>query len=187
MRTAVAGVVTGLAYTPYGGEILFVESASMPGKGELILTGQIGDVMKESAQAAFSIVKENSKKLNISSTNFGKQDFHIHVPAGAVPKDGPSAGVAMFCSLISLLTQTPARPEVAMTGEITLKGLVLPIGGLKEKILAAKRAGIKTVILPYRNKKDMVEVPTEAKKGMKFVFVKKATDVLKAALQQKNR
>jgi ATP-dependent Lon protease len=185
MRTAVPGVVTGLAFTPFGGEILFVESASMPGKGELILTGQIGDVMKESAQAAFSIIKENSKKLNIGSVNFGKQDFHIHVPAGAVPKDGPSAGVAMFCSLVSLLTQTPAKPEVAMTGEITLKGLVLPIGGLKEKILAAKRAGIKTVILPFRNKKDMVEVPAEAKKGMKFVFVKKATDVLNAALQKK--
>lgn len=185
MRTAVPGVATGLAYTPFGGEILFVESASMPGKGELILTGQIGDVMKESAQAAFSIVKENSKKLNISSTNFGKQDFHIHVPAGAVPKDGPSAGVAMFCSLVSLLTQTPAKPEVAMTGEITLKGLILPIGGLKEKILAAKRAGIKTVILPYRNKKDMVEVPAEAKKGMNFVFVKKATEVLNAALMNR--
>lgn len=184
MRTAVPGVATGLAYTPFGGEILFVESASMPGKGELILTGQIGDVMKESAQAAFSIVKENCKKLNISPTNFGKQDFHIHVPAGAVPKDGPSAGAAMFCSLVSLLTQTPARPEVAMTGEITLKGLILPIGGLKEKILAAKQAGIKTVILPLRNKKDMVEVPAEAKRGMNFVFVKKVTDVLKAALQK---
>ena len=184
MRTAVPGVATGLAYTPFGGEILFVESASMPGKGELILTGQIGEVMKESAQAAFSIVKENSKKLNISPTNFGKRDFHIHVPAGAVPKDGPSAGVAMFCSLVSLLTQTPARPEVAMTGEITLKGLILPIGGLKEKILAAKQAGIKTVILPFRNKKDMVEVPAEAKRGMKFVFVKKATDVLNAALDR---
>lgn len=185
MRTAVPGVATGLAYTPFGGEILFVESASMPGKGELILTGQIGDVMKESAQAAFSIVKETSKKLGINSTNFGKQDFHIHVPAGAVPKDGPSAGVAMFCSLVSLLTQVPAKPKVAMTGEITLKGLVLPIGGLKEKILAAKRAGIKTVILPDRNKKDMVEVPKEAKKGMKFVFVKKATDVLNVALGDK--
>ncbi len=184
MRTAVPGVVTGLAYTPFGGEILFVESASIPGKGELILTGQIGDVMKESAQAAFSVVKENCKKLGISSAEFRKHDFHIHVPAGAVPKDGPSAGAAMFCSLVSLLTKTPGRPEVAMTGEITLKGLILPIGGLKEKILAAKQAGIKTVILPFRNKKDMVEVPAEAKKGMKFVFVKKATDVLNAALQK---
>jgi ATP-dependent Lon protease len=185
MRTAVPGVATGLAYTPFGGEILFVESASMPGKGGLILTGQIGEVMKESAQAAFSIVKENSKKLGINPTRFSKQDYHIHVPAGAVPKDGPSAGTAIFTSIVSLLTDTPARPEVAMTGEITLKGYVLPIGGLKEKILAAKQAGIKTVILPFRNKKDMVEVPKEAKKGMKFVFVKKADEVLKYALQKK--
>jgi ATP-dependent Lon protease len=184
MRTAVPGVATGLAYTPFGGEILFVESASMPGKGGLILTGQIGEVMKESAQAAFSIVKENCKKLGINPSRFSKQDFHIHVPAGAVPKDGPSAGTAIFTSIVSLLTDTPAKPEVAMTGEITLKGHVLPIGGLKEKILAAKQAGIKTVILPFRNKKDMVEVPKEAKKGMKFVFVKKADEVLKYALQK---
>ncbi|MBN1787701.1 MAG: endopeptidase La [Sedimentisphaerales bacterium] len=185
MRTAVPGVVTGLAYTPFGGEILFVESALVPGRGQLILTGQIGNVMKESAQAAFSIVKENHKKLGINPSEFKKYDFHIHVPAGAVPKDGPSAGAAMFCSLVSLLTKIPAQPEIAMTGEITLKGLVLPIGGLKEKILAAKQAGIKTVILPDRNKKDMVEVPAEAKRGMKFTFVKKATDVLKAALQDR--
>ena len=184
MRTAVPGVVTGLAYTPFGGEILFVESASMPGKGQLILTGQIGEVMKESAQAAFSIIKENFKNMNLPPKFFEKHDFHIHVPAGAVPKDGPSAGAAMFCSLVSLLTKTPVRPEIAMTGEITLKGLILPIGGLKEKILAAKQAGIKVVILPDRNQKDMVEVPTEAKKGMKFVFVKKAEDVLKAAMNK---
>ncbi len=184
MRTAVPGVATGLAYTPYGGEILFVESASMPGKGGLILTGQIGEVMKESAQAAFSIVKENYKTFDINPTRFSKQDFHIHVPAGAVPKDGPSAGTAIFTSIVSLLTNTPAKPEVAMTGEITLKGLVLPIGGLKEKILAANQAGIKMVILPSRNKKNMVEVPKEAKKGMKFVFVKKVQEVLKYALQK---
>ena len=184
MRTAVPGVATGLAYTPFGGEILFVESASMPGKGQLILTGQIGEVMKESAQAAFSIVKENSKKYGITPTRFSKQDYHIHVPAGAVPKDGPSAGTAMFVSIVSLLTNTPAKPDIAMTGEITLKGYVLPIGGLKEKILAAKQAGIKTVILPFRNKKDMVEVPAEAKKEMKFVFVKKVDEVLKYALQE---
>ncbi|MBN1806476.1 MAG: endopeptidase La [Sedimentisphaerales bacterium] len=184
MRTAVPGVATGLAYTPFGGEILFVETASMPGKGQLILTGQIGEVMKESAQAAFSIVKENCKKLGINPSRFSKQDYHIHVPAGAVPKDGPSAGTAIFTSIVSLLTDTPARPEVAMTGEITLKGHVLSIGGLKEKILAAKQAGIKTVILPLRNKKDMVEVPKEAKKGMKFVFVNKADEVLKYALQK---
>jgi ATP-dependent Lon protease len=186
MRTTVPGVATGLAYTPFGGEILFVESAQMPGKGELILTGQIGDVMKESAQAAFSITKGNSKKLGINPTIFGKHDFHIHVPAGAVPKDGPSAGVAMFTSLVSLLTNKAVRADIAMTGEITLKGHVLPIGGLKEKILAAKQGGIKTVILPYRNKKDMVEVPAEAKKEMKFVYVKKTDDILKFALQKES-
>lgn len=187
MRTAVPGVATGLAYTPFGGEILFVESAQMPGKGELILTGQIGDVMKESAQAAFSIAKGNSKTLGVNPSVFSKNDYHIHVPAGAVPKDGPSAGIAMFTSIVSLLTNKSARPDIAMTGEITLKGHVLPIGGLKEKILAAKQGGIKTVILPFRNKKDMVEVPAEAKKDMKFVFVKKADEVLKHALQKESR
>ncbi|MEN6384029.1 MAG: endopeptidase La [Phycisphaerales bacterium] len=184
MRTAVPGVATGLAYTPFGGEILFVESAYMPGKGELILTGQIGDVMKESAQAAFSISKGSSKNLGINPSIFSKQDFHIHVPAGAVPKDGPSAGVAMYTSLVSLLTNRPVRADIAMTGEITLKGHVLPIGGLKEKILAAKQGGIKTVILPFRNQKDMVEVPKEAKKGMKFVFVKNTDDILKHVFQK---
>jgi ATP-dependent Lon protease len=154
----------------------------MPGKGNLQLTGQIGDVMKESAQAAFSIVKANAKKLKIEPEKFRKFDYHIHVPAGAVPKDGPSAGVAMFTSLVSLLLGKPTRPDVAMTGEITLRGLVLPIGGLKEKILAAKQAGIKTVILPARNKKDMSEVPKEAKKGIKFEFVKNTNEALKIAL-----
>ena len=181
-RTATPGVVTGLAYTPTGGEILFVESAAMVGKGQLTLTGQIGEVMKESAQAAFSVVRGNADKLNIDPDRFAKNDFHVHVPAGAVPKDGPSAGVAMFTSLVSLLTDAPARPDVAMTGEITLKGLVLPIGGLKEKILGAKQAGIKTVILPQRNKKDLAEVPQEAKSGMNFVFVSTAHEALKTAL-----
>lgn len=181
-RTATPGVVTGLAYTPTGGEILFVESARMPGKGLLTLTGQIGNVMKESAQAAFSVVKSNAAKLDIDTELFAKSDFHVHVPAGAVPKDGPSAGVAMFTSLVSLLTNAPVRPDVAMTGEITLKGLVLPIGGLKEKILGAKQAGIKTVILPQRNKKDLTEVPREAKSGMKFVFISNAREALKTAL-----
>jgi len=154
----------------------------MPGKGQLLLTGQIGDVMKESAQAAFSIVKANAKKLGIEPAKFSKFDYHIHVPAGAIPKDGPSAGVAMFTSLVSLLLGKPTRPDVAMTGEITLRGLVLPIGGLKEKILAAKQAGIKTVILPARNKKDLPEVPKEAKKGLKFAFVKNTNEALKIAL-----
>ena len=182
LRTAIPGVATALAYTPVGGELLFIESASMPGKGRLQLTGQIGDIMKESAQAAFSVVKANAKKLNIEADRFLKYDYHIHVPAGAVPKDGPSAGVAMFTSLVSLLLGKAAKPDVAMTGEITLRGLVLPVGGLKEKILAAKQAGIKMVILPARNKKDIPEVPREAKKGIKFSFIKNASEALKIAL-----
>jgi len=182
LRTGMPGVATALAYTPVGGELLFIESASMPGKGNLQLTGQIGDIMKESAQAAFTIVKANAKKLKIEPDNFKKFDYHIHVPAGAIPKDGPSAGVAMFTSLVSLLLQKRTRPDVAMTGEITLRGLVLPVGGLKEKILAAKQAGIKTVILPARNKKDIPEVPKEAKKGLTFKFVKNTNEVLKLAL-----
>ncbi len=182
LRSGVPGVATALAYTPVGGELLFVESAVMPGEGKLHLTGQIGDVMKESAEAAFSIVKANAKKLGIDIDDFAKFDFHIHVPAGAIPKDGPSAGAAMFTSLVSLLLKKPTRPDTAMTGEITLRGLVLPIGGLKEKILAAKQAGIKTVILPQRNKKDIPEVPAEAKRGLKFKFVKNTNEVLKIAL-----
>jgi ATP-dependent Lon protease len=183
LRTGIPGVATALAFTPVGGELLFIESASMPGKGGLLLTGHIGDVMKESAQAAFSIVKANAKKLKIEAKRFSKFDYHIHVPAGAIPKDGPSAGVAMFTSLVSLLLQKPIRPDVAMTGEITLRGLVLPIGGLKEKVLAAKQAGIKTVILPARNKKDISEVPKEAQKGIKFEFIKNTNEALKIALK----
>jgi len=184
LRCGIPGVATALAFTPVGGELLFIESASMPGKGQLQLTGHIGDVMKESAQAAFSVVKANAKKLKIEPDRFSKFDYHIHVPAGAIPKDGPSAGVAMFTSLVSLVLHKPTRPDVAMTGEITLRGLVLPIGGLKEKILAAKQAGIKTVILPQRNKKNLPEVPREAKKGLKFRFVKNTNDVLKIALNK---
>jgi len=182
MRTGIPGVATGLAYTPVGGEVLFVESVAIPGKGNLQLTGQIGEVMKESAQAAFSIVKANAKKMQIDAKRFSRFDYHIHVPAGAVPKDGPSAGIAMFTSLVSLLLNKSVRPDVAMTGEITLQGLVLPIGGLKEKILAAKRAGIKTVILPWRNKKDMAEVPKQAQKGLNFEFVARVNEILKLAL-----
>ena len=182
LRAGIPGVATGLAYTPVGGELLFVESVTMPGKGQLQLTGQIGDVMKESAQAAFSVVKANAQRLSIDGEQFAKQDYHIHVPAGAIPKDGPSAGVAMLTSLVSLLLKKPVRHDVAMTGEITLRGLVLPIGGLKEKVLAAKTAGIKTVLLPERNKKDVPEIPAEARKGLTFIFVKDCRDVLKAAL-----
>ena len=182
LRTSIPGVATALAYTPVGGELLFIESASMPGKGQLQLTGQIGDVMKESAQTAFSIVKANASKLKIEAERFTQYDYHIHVPAGAIPKDGPSAGVAMFMSLISLLLDKPTRPDVAMTGEITLRGLVLPVGGLKEKILAAKQAGIQTVILPARNKKDVPDIPREAKKGLKLTFVKNTNEAFIIAL-----
>jgi ATP-dependent Lon protease len=183
LRTGISGVATALAFTPVGGELLFIESALMPGKGNLQLTGHIGDVMKESAQTAFSVVKANAGKLKIEAERFSKYDYHIHVPAGAVPKDGPSAGVAMFISLVSLLLGKAIRPEVAMTGEITLRGLVLPVGGLKEKILAAKQAGIKTVILPTRNRKDIPEIPREAKKGLKFSFVKNTNEALKLAIE----
>ncbi len=185
LRTAMPGVATGLAYTPTGGEILFVETARMLGKGQLQLTGQIGSVMKESAQAAFSAVKSGAAALSIDIRELNKYDYHIHVPAGAIPKDGPSAGIAIYVSLVSLMLNKPVRPDTAMTGEITLKGLVLPIGGLKEKILAAKQAGIKTVILPKRNQKDMIEVPKEAKAGMRFVFVAKAEEALRTALNMK--
>lgn len=184
LRTATPGVATGLAWTPFGGEILFIESAKTPGEGGLKLTGQLGDIMKESAEAAMTVVKSNHRWLGIKQDVFKENEFHIHVPEGAVPKDGPSAGIVLFTSLVSLLTGKNVKTDVAMTGEITLRGLVLPIGGLKEKMLAAKRAGIKTVVLPYRNKKDIVEVPKETLKGIKVVYVKKASEVLKYALEQ---
>jgi len=184
LRTGVPGVVTGLAYTPVGGQVLFIEAAMMPGKGGLMLTGQIGDVMKESAQAAFTLAKSNALKLGIEPKKFAENDFHIHVPAGAVPKDGPSAGVAMYTSLVSLLLGKSARPDVAMTGEISLQGNVLPIGGLKEKILAGKRAGIKHIIMPARNEKDMVDVPKDAKTGMSFHYVRDVEAVLKLAISK---
>src|SRR6266550_2306146 len=163
LTTNAPGVVTGLAYTPTGGEILHIEAARYPGKGNITLTGQIGNVMKESAQAALSLVRSRDGSIGINPEDFRKYDIHVHVPAGAVPKDGPSAGVAMFTALASLFTNTPVRSDVAMTGEITLRGLVLPIGGLKEKSLAAMRAGISTVLIPKLNEKDLVEIPEEAK------------------------
>ncbi|MBN1942808.1 MAG: endopeptidase La [Phycisphaerae bacterium] len=181
-RTAEPGVATGLAYTPVGGTILFVEAAAYPGKGQLLLTGHIGDVMKESAQAALSLVKTIARKKHVDERRIVPTDIHIHVPAGAVPKDGPSAGVAMFTALMSLLTDRTVKPDVAMTGEITLRGLVLPIGGVKEKVLAARQAGIKTVILPAGNRKDLIDVPDDAKKNLHFVFAKTVNDVLSAAL-----
>lgn len=181
-RTAVPGVATGLAYTPFGGEILFVEASRMAGKGGITLTGQIGDVMKESATAAYSLLRSRAASLGINDKLLAESDVHVHVPAGAVPKDGPSAGVAMFCALASLFTNKRIRPDVAMTGEITLRGLVLPIGGLKEKSLAARRAGIKHVIVPARNEKDMEDVPTEVRKALKFHFVSSVDEAMKVAM-----
>ncbi|HXE55285.1 MAG TPA: S16 family serine protease, partial [Tepidisphaeraceae bacterium] len=181
-RTSVPGVATGLAYTPVGGEILFIEATRFPGKGSITLTGQIGDVMKESATAAFSLVKSRAEHLGIDPKLLAESDIHIHVPAGAIPKDGPSAGVAMFTALSSLLMNRPVRHDVAMTGEITLRGLVLPIGGLKEKTLAAMRAGIKHVIAPKRNEKDLPDIPDEVKNTLKFHFVETVDDVLAIAL-----
>jgi ATP-dependent Lon protease len=165
-----------------GGDILFIEATRMPGSGKLILTGQLGDVMKESAQAALSLVKARSAQLGIDQQVLDKSDIHVHVPAGATPKDGPSAGVAMFTALSSLLTGRPVRADVAMTGEISLRGLVLPIGGVKEKVLAALRAGIKTVLLPERNRRDLDDVPAEAREKLKFVWVAEVDNALAAAL-----
>jgi ATP-dependent Lon protease len=184
-RTEDPGVATGLAWTPVGGAILFVEATKMPGKGKLTLTGQLGDVMKESATAALSYVRANAERFGISRTFVEDSDIHIHVPAGAMPKDGPSAGVTVLSALVSLLTGVRVRHDVAMTGEITLRGRVLPIGGLKEKVLAAHRAGIKRVVVPERNRADLDEVPDEIKKGLEFVFVGKMDEVIEAALEER--
>jgi ATP-dependent Lon protease len=183
MRTSVPGVATGLAWTPTGGDILFVEAARLPGSGRLILTGQLGDVMKESAQAALSLVKARASALGVDPTSFEKSDIHVHVPAGAIPKDGPSAGVAMFIALVSLLTGRTVRSDTAMTGEISLRGLVLPIGGVKNKVLAAVRAGITTVLLPERNKKDIEDVPEAAREAVRLVWLSTVDDAIEAALE----
>jgi ATP-dependent Lon protease len=182
LRKAIPGVATGLAWTPVGGDILFIEAARMPGAGKLILTGQLGEVMKESAQAALSLVKARSERLGIAPETIEKSDIHVHVPAGATPKDGPSAGVAMFVALVSLLTDRPVRTDVAMTGEISLRGLVLPIGGVKEKVLAALRAGIRTVMLPSRNRRDLEEIPADARAQLSFVWLEEVDDAIAAAL-----
>jgi len=176
------GIVTGLAFTPVGGEVLHIEATRYPGHGGVTLTGQIGNVMKESAQAALSLVRTRAEKLGIPDEDFQKFEIHIHVPAGAIPKDGPSAGVAMFTALASLFTNAPVRADVGMTGEITLRGLVLPIGGLKEKTLAALRAGLKTVVVPKANEKDLPDIPEEVRQTLKFVFAETVDDVLAEAL-----
>ena len=182
MRTSVPGVATGLAWTPAGGDILFVEATSIPGRGKLILTGQLGDVMKESAQAALTLVKSRAAEFGIDTIALQKSDVHVHVPAGAIPKDGPSAGVAMFLALTSLLTGRTIRSDTAMTGEISLRGLVLPIGGVKEKVLAAIQAGITTVMLPTRNRKDIEDVPEKARSRIRFVWLERVDDAIEAAL-----
>jgi len=182
MRTGVPGVATGLAWTPVGGDILFIEAARTPGAGRLILTGQLGEVMKESAQAALSLVKARSASLGVAADGLEKSDIHIHVPAGATPKDGPSAGVAMFVALTSLLTERPVRSDIAMTGEISLRGLVLPIGGVKEKVLAALRAGITTVMLPARNRRDLDDIPADARERVRIEWLETVDDALRIAL-----
>jgi ATP-dependent Lon protease len=176
------GMAIGLAWTPYGGDILNIETSIMPGKGDLILTGHLGDVMKESARAALSYAKSHVQELNISPRSFEKKDIHIHVPEGAIKKDGPSAGVAMVTSLVSALSGRPVLRDVAMTGEITLRGNVLQIGGLKEKTLAAKQTGIKKVIIPKKNDADMRELPKEIRENLEFILVERIADVIARSL-----
>jgi len=181
-RSPEVGVATGLAWTPVGGDIMFIEAIQMPGKGQITLTGQLGDVMKESAQAAWSLLRARASGLGIPLEAFTQTDVHLHVPAGAVPKDGPSAGITIATALASLLCRRPARHDVAMTGELTLRGRVLPIGGLKEKLTAAARAGVKTVLVPARNQPDIVDVPDEVKRLLEIKPVETIDEVLEVAL-----
>jgi ATP-dependent Lon protease len=183
MRTSIPGVATGLAWTPVGGDILFIEATATPGAGRLILTGQLGDVMKESAQAALSIVKNRAGSYGIDASRFEKTDIHVHVPAGATPKDGPSAGVAMFMALVSLMTDRTVRSDTAMTGEISLRGLVLPVGGIKEKIVAAHRAGLRRIMLPARNRKDFEDIPEEVRQQLTFTWLERVDDAVASALE----
>jgi ATP-dependent Lon protease len=183
MRTSVPGVATGLAWTPVGGDILFIEATRIPGRGALILTGQLGEVMRESAQAAMTLVKARAQGIGLDPKLFETSDIHIHVPAGAIPKDGPSAGVAMFTALVSLLTGRTVRSDTAMTGEISLRGLVLPVGGIKEKVVAAAGAGLATVILPARNRKDYEDIPEAARNKLGFIWAERVEEVTDAALE----
>ena len=181
-RMTTPGIAMGLAWTPFGGDLLFIEATSMKGSNRMTLTGQLGDVMKESATAAMSFIRSHAKELNIDEDFFSTIDIHIHVPAGAIPKDGPSAGVTMLTALVSLLVNKQIRKDLAMTGEITLRGQVLPVGGIKEKMLAAHRAGIKTIIMPKDNEKDLFDIPEKVRKDITFHFVDKMMDVIKIAL-----
>ncbi|MBC9876438.1 endopeptidase La [Bradyrhizobium sp. INPA01-394B] len=182
-RTSIPGVATGLAWTPVGGDILFIEASRVPGKGGMILTGQLGDVMRESVQAALTLVKSRAAQLGIDPTVFEKSDIHVHVPAGATPKDGPSAGVAMFTALTSLLTNRTVRSDTAMTGEISLRGLVLPVGGIKEKVVAAAAAGLKRVMLPARNKRDYDDIPKSARDNLEFIWLERVDEAIAAVLE----
>jgi ATP-dependent Lon protease len=181
-RTSQPGVAIGVGVTPVGGDIMFIEATRMPGRGNLIITGQLGEVMRESAQAALSIVRSRAEQFGIEPDFMKESDIHIHVPSGAIPKDGPSAGVTLVTALVSLLTGIPVREVVAMTGEITLRGQVLPVGGIKEKALAAQRAGIKVFILPKRSEMDLDELPPTLRENMRFVLVETIDDVLRAAM-----
>jgi ATP-dependent Lon protease len=184
MRTSVPGVSTGLAWTPVGGDILFIEATRLPrGTGKLILTGQLGDVMRESARAALSLAKSGAAQFDIDLDRFEDADVHIHVPAGATPKDGPSAGVAMFMALVSLMTGRTVRSDTAMTGEISLRGLVLPVGGIKEKVIAAHRAGIKRVMLPARNRRDFEDIPEPVRQELEFIWLERIEQAVAAALE----
>jgi ATP-dependent Lon protease len=183
MRTSIPGVATGLAWTPVGGDILFIEATRIPGKGALILTGQLGEVMRESAQAALTLVKSRVTQLGIDPALFEKSDIHVHVPAGATPKDGPSAGVAMFTALASLLTNRTVRSDTAMTGEISLRGLVLPVGGIKEKVVAAAAAGLTRVMLPARNRRDFDDIPQGARDKLEFIWLERVDDAMAAAFE----
>ncbi len=183
-RVQRAGVATGLVVTPVGGDIIFIESTRLVGSKGFTVTGQLGEVMKESAQAALSYIRSKAKDLGIDESFFDKSDLHLHVPAGAVPKDGPSAGVTMATALASLLTDRSVRPDIAMTGEITLRGQVLPVGGVKEKVLAAHRAGLRTIILPQRNEVDLDDLPQDVREEMNFILVEQVDQVLAAALSE---
>jgi ATP-dependent Lon protease len=182
-RTNEPGIATGLVWTPNGGDILFIESTRMAGTKQLTLTGSLGDVMKESAQAALSYVRSHAETLGLANDFFEKSDIHVHVPAGGIPKDGPSGGVTLAASIASLLSGRPVRSDIAMTGEITLRGKVLPVGGIKEKVLAARRAGIKTIILPKRNERDLEDIPAEVRAELTFQFVDTVDEVLNLALR----